>query len=162
MQKWGGIDLVLIVAGSYNEMPRGGRGRVRPADRRGRPGERGPGRPLVRSWDFHREADRVLRPGGLLAVWCYGLSTVNAEVDAAVREIYDGLLGPWWPPQRRQVDEGYRGMPFPYPELPARPWATRSKKSGLGLGLPGKKRKVEKSFFLDRSFSIFPFFPLDR
>jgi SAM-dependent methyltransferase len=72
---------------------------------------------------FSAEADRVLRPGGLLAIWCYGLSRVDAAVDAAVREIYDGLLGPHWPPQRRLVDEGYRGLPFPYPELAAPPWA---------------------------------------
>ena len=71
---------------------------------------------------FYREAARVLKPGGLLALWCYSLASVDPAVDAVVQAAYNGRLGAWWPPQRRQVDEGYRGLPFPYPELPPRPW----------------------------------------
>jgi SAM-dependent methyltransferase len=70
---------------------------------------------------FHQEADRALRPGGLLAVWAYGLAIVDAEVDGLVRDLHR-RLDPWWPPERRWVDEGYRGLPFPYPDLPTESW----------------------------------------
>lgn len=66
---------------------------------------------------FHAEVARVLRPGGLLALWAYGLSQVDADVDRLTREFY-AELDPWWPPERRHIDACYRSLAFPYPELP--------------------------------------------
>ena len=65
---------------------------------------------------FFSEADRVLRPGGVLAVWTYALMRVNPEVDARVEEFVDGPegLGSYWPPERRLVDEGYASVDFPF------------------------------------------------
>ena len=36
---------------------------------------------------FHEEVNRVLHPGGVIAVWCYGKTSVSPEVDA-VAELY--------------------------------------------------------------------------
>jgi SAM-dependent methyltransferase len=67
---------------------------------------------------FYREVDRVLRAGGVLAVWSYGVLQVEgAEVDAHIRSFYQDTVGPYWPPERRHVDEGYQRLPFPYPLL---------------------------------------------
>jgi SAM-dependent methyltransferase len=67
---------------------------------------------------FYAEAQRVLRPGGLLAVWTYGASRVGqAAIDAIVRHFYDEVVGPYWPPERRHIDTGYRDLPFPFAEL---------------------------------------------
>lgn len=66
---------------------------------------------------FYAACDRVLRPGGVLAVWSYGLCDIEAAIDAWVGELYEGVLGSYWPPERRLVEERYAGVDFPYPLL---------------------------------------------
>ncbi|MCX6956314.1 MAG: class I SAM-dependent methyltransferase [Verrucomicrobia bacterium] len=69
---------------------------------------------------FYAEVNRVLRPGGVLAVWAYGVNRVEgAAVDALVQEFYGGLLGPYWPPSRKLVETGYRTLPFHFTEIAA-------------------------------------------
>jgi SAM-dependent methyltransferase len=72
---------------------------------------------------FFAEADRVLRPGGVLAAWTYALMTVDPAVDARVVEFGDGPegLAGYWPPERKLVDEGYASIDFPFEsiEVPA-------------------------------------------
>lgn len=63
---------------------------------------------------FGTQVQRITKPGGLVAVWTYGLSIVSAEVDAVYRGLYDGTLGPWWSPERADVENGYRDLPFPF------------------------------------------------
>ncbi|NTV94708.1 MAG: class I SAM-dependent methyltransferase [Thiobacillus sp.] len=67
---------------------------------------------------FYAEARRVLKPGGLLAVWSYGVQTVEGEaVDALVQHFYREVVGPYWPPERVLVEQGYRTLDFPFAEL---------------------------------------------
>lgn len=66
---------------------------------------------------FYREVARVLQPGGLLAVWCYGLHRVTPEIDRVFDRFYAVTVGPWWPPERVEVETGYARLPFPYPEI---------------------------------------------
>lgn len=68
---------------------------------------------------FYAEAERVLRPGGVLAAWTYALPVIDAEVDATVRWFHSSRIGRYWPEGRRHVDEGYRSLPFPYAEIGA-------------------------------------------
>jgi SAM-dependent methyltransferase len=70
---------------------------------------------------FYAESDRVLRPGGLLAMWCYGLLEIDAAIDPVLSWFYADRVGRYWPPERRSVEEGYRGLPFPYEKLEAPP-----------------------------------------
>lgn len=63
---------------------------------------------------FHLEVGRVLKPGGLVAVWCYGLFSCTPAVDAVVLRLYRDRLGPWWEPERRFVEEGYASLPWPF------------------------------------------------
>jgi SAM-dependent methyltransferase len=66
---------------------------------------------------FFREARRVLRPGGVLAAWCYaGLTLSDPALDRVFHGFYEGVLGPYWPPERRLVEEGYAGVRFPFAE----------------------------------------------
>lgn len=74
---------------------------------------------------FYAEVRRVLRPGGVLAAWTYQLLRSEPAVDAVLDDFYRRVLGPHWPPERRWVDLGYRGMPFPFPDLPAPDFAIR-------------------------------------
>jgi SAM-dependent methyltransferase len=66
---------------------------------------------------FHAECRRVLRDGGLVALWTYEKFRVDPAVDAAIDRFYAEVIGPYWPPERRLVELAYRTLPFPYEEL---------------------------------------------
>jgi ubiquinone/menaquinone biosynthesis C-methylase UbiE len=67
---------------------------------------------------FYAEARRVLRPGGLLAAWAYGIDEVEGDaVNQLAQDYYANIVGPYWPPERRLVEEGYRTIPFPFAEI---------------------------------------------
>jgi len=69
---------------------------------------------------FYAEAQRVLRPDGVLAVWCYGVCEIAAACgDAHLQHFYQRVAGPYWLPERRLVEAGYRRMRFPERELTA-------------------------------------------
>lgn len=66
---------------------------------------------------FFAEAARVLVPGGSVAAWCYELCIVSPECDAAVGRLYDEIVAPFWPPERRLIEERYAGIRFPGTEI---------------------------------------------
>lgn len=66
---------------------------------------------------FMQEAARVLKPGGVLAVWCYEVFSCTPAVDAVVGKYYHETIGPYWPPERRWIEQGYTGLALPYPRL---------------------------------------------
>ncbi len=67
---------------------------------------------------FYDEVRRVSRPGALLALVSYRPTRIDdAAADPALQEFYAGIVGPYWPPERRHVDEGYASLDFPFPEL---------------------------------------------
>jgi SAM-dependent methyltransferase len=68
---------------------------------------------------FFGEVLRVVRPGGVLAVWTYALAEITPSIDAVVEELYRGHLGHYWEPERRLVENGYRNVSFPFPEMSA-------------------------------------------
>jgi ubiquinone/menaquinone biosynthesis C-methylase UbiE len=63
---------------------------------------------------FYREVNRVVAPGGLIAVWSYGATTVDARIDEVVGEFYGGTVGDFWPKERVHVERGYRDLAFPF------------------------------------------------
>lgn len=67
---------------------------------------------------FFAEVKRVAAPQALLAIWCYELAEVSEAVDEAVDRLYRGILGPYWEKERKLVEEGYRNVRVPFPELP--------------------------------------------
>ena len=70
---------------------------------------------------FYPEARRVLRKGGAIALWTYGLACVDPEIDAIVRHFYSAVIGSYWPSERRWVESAYRDLPFPSCEEVATP-----------------------------------------
>ncbi|MFM2320797.1 MAG: hypothetical protein RLZZ215_3418 [Pseudomonadota bacterium] len=69
---------------------------------------------------FYAEAERVLKPQGVLAVWTYGVLKIQQPaINALVQNFYTQILGPYWPPERAIVEKGYQTLPFPFPEFPA-------------------------------------------
>lgn len=68
---------------------------------------------------FVAEIRRVARPGALFAAWCYANCSVTPAVDAVIAHLYDDILGAYWPPERRLVDEGYASLDIPFAPINA-------------------------------------------
>lgn len=68
---------------------------------------------------FYGEVKRVLRAGGVLAVWCYGLLRVdeNKSVEHVIDHFSEVTVGPWWPPERKHIDAAYQDLPFPFERI---------------------------------------------
>jgi len=71
---------------------------------------------------FYEEVRRVVRPSGVLAVWCYELAQVSDEVDAIIGEFYKGEIGEFWPAGRRHIETAYRELSFPFESVVAPPF----------------------------------------
>lgn len=72
---------------------------------------------------FYTEVRRVVKPGGVVALWCYELMTVSEAVDPWVNYFYRTIVDPYWPPERTLVEHHYRTIPFPFPELDVPPFS---------------------------------------
>ena len=69
---------------------------------------------------FWTEARRVLRRGGVLAVWSYGVFQVDEpRIEAVCAHFYEHVVGGFWPPERRIVEAGYASLQFPFQEIAA-------------------------------------------
>src|SRR6476661_739603 len=44
---------------------------------------------------FHGEVQRVLKPGGVCAVWCYSLTRISPEIDGIVDDFYYNIVSPY-------------------------------------------------------------------
>lgn len=69
---------------------------------------------------FYSEARRVLRKGGVIAAWAYGLHEISPAVDKIVHYLYEDVLGDrYWPKERKYVEDRYETIPFPFEQIPA-------------------------------------------
>ncbi len=68
---------------------------------------------------FYAEVKRVLKPGGVIAAWTYTLLDVEAGIDELLQDFYRNVVGPYWPPERKMVDDRYRSLPFPFDPIAA-------------------------------------------
>lgn len=65
---------------------------------------------------FYAEVRRVARPNAAVALITYGVLHVEGTVDQIVQRFYHETIAPYLPAERRHVEEGYRSLPFPFPE----------------------------------------------
>ncbi|PWC31033.1 class I SAM-dependent methyltransferase [Azospirillum sp. TSO35-2] len=73
---------------------------------------------------FYAEVRRVAKPGAAVALACYALQELDDPVlDPVIETFHNGTLAPYWPADRWKVVDGYRGMAFPFRELPVPPMA---------------------------------------
>jgi ubiquinone/menaquinone biosynthesis C-methylase UbiE len=68
---------------------------------------------------FYAEAKRVLHPQGVIALWGYGRVVLPGQLDEPMEHFYEHVIGPYWPPERALIDEGYRSLAFPFDEIVA-------------------------------------------
>ncbi len=67
---------------------------------------------------FWAEVRRVLRPGGVIAAWTYGVASVDdPELTNALRTFHDEGVGAWWPVERGHVEARYVDIDFPFHRL---------------------------------------------
>jgi ubiquinone/menaquinone biosynthesis C-methylase UbiE len=71
---------------------------------------------------FVREARRVLVPGGVLAAWCYTMCRIEPAIDEVVDYHYRVTTGPYWPPERKHTENGYRTIALPIDEITVPPF----------------------------------------
>ena len=67
---------------------------------------------------FYKEAKRVLKQNGIIAVWTYDLLTISPEIDSIIKYFYN-TVGEFWPPERKFVENRYENIPFPFYKLPS-------------------------------------------
>ncbi len=65
---------------------------------------------------FYAEVRRVARPDAVLAVWCYEMHSITPKIDAIVSRLYHDIVGAYWPPERKLVENGYATLAFPFEE----------------------------------------------
>jgi ubiquinone/menaquinone biosynthesis C-methylase UbiE len=68
---------------------------------------------------FYKEVNRVARPDAIIAAWTYSLIRADPETNAVIDNFYTNIIGPYWDPERKYIDEAYTTIPFPFEELPA-------------------------------------------
>jgi SAM-dependent methyltransferase len=66
---------------------------------------------------FYAEVKRVLKSGGIIAVWGYHLFSISPDVDKLLFKYYYEILKDYWPEQFLYVDTRYSDLPFPFDEL---------------------------------------------
>lgn len=71
--------------------------------------------------EFYCDVRRVLKPGGVLALITYGTPRLEDKVEGRFSRFYRREIGPYWPAQRKLVDEGYAAIDFPFREFAAPP-----------------------------------------
>jgi SAM-dependent methyltransferase len=68
---------------------------------------------------FGTEVSRVMRPGGVLAVFSYHVGRVAPPFGEAFHRFYWDRMKPWFAPGAVLVDEGYRTLELPGTPIPA-------------------------------------------
>ena len=67
---------------------------------------------------FYTEARRVLKNNGVFAASAYNLLHVEPAVDEVVNRYYYEVVGPFWPPERKLVEQ-FADLPFPFHKVNA-------------------------------------------
>lgn len=73
-------------------------------------------------FDFERffaAVRQVAARDAVLVAWTYEAGQMDGEIGVALRRFTFETMGPYWPAQRRHVDEAYRTIPFPFERVPA-------------------------------------------
>jgi SAM-dependent methyltransferase len=76
---------------------------------------------------FFAEAARVAKPGAVFAAWSYSNCHVTQGIDAVYARLYEGIVGPYWPPERTHVEDGYARIPMPFAPITAPAFAMEAR-----------------------------------
>jgi SAM-dependent methyltransferase len=68
---------------------------------------------------FYSEVRRTGKENALLCVAGYGRPGIGEQIDRLITAFYENVVGEYWDPQRKYIDEGYKTIPFPFNEIKA-------------------------------------------
>ena len=66
---------------------------------------------------FFQEVKRVLKKDAVIAIFGYALFRSNPATNEVIQRFYKEIIGPYWPPERRYLEENYNSIPFPFNEI---------------------------------------------
>ncbi|EGD54061.1 class I SAM-dependent methyltransferase [Gordonia neofelifaecis] len=72
---------------------------------------------------FYAEARRIAADDALLALITYGVVHLDDDLAERFDVFYRDEIGPYWPPERRHVDNGYADLDFPFDRVEIPPMA---------------------------------------
>ncbi|MCP9200311.1 class I SAM-dependent methyltransferase [Gramella sp. GC03-9] len=67
--------------------------------------------------EFFAEANRCLKPGGLIVIMGYGLVRSDDRINRIIDHFYTEIIGKYWDEERKYLDNSYQSIPFPFTEL---------------------------------------------
>jgi SAM-dependent methyltransferase len=67
--------------------------------------------------NFYREAQKTLKPGGIIAVIGYDVFRINKRINILLDTFYRITTGPYWDRERKYIDDHYGSIPFPFKEI---------------------------------------------
>ncbi len=70
---------------------------------------------------FYNEVRRVLKPNGVIALWCYGFFTIAEASDGLNQSLHAFFetIDAYWSPERLLITNRYQTIDFPFLELSA-------------------------------------------
>lgn len=68
---------------------------------------------------FYEEVRRCLKPDGILVLMGYGLLFSDEKTNKVIHHFYKDIVGPYWDPERRYLEEAYQSFDFPFTEIKA-------------------------------------------
>jgi ubiquinone/menaquinone biosynthesis C-methylase UbiE len=75
----------------------------------------------LKAESFAREVKRVAKKDGIIAIWGYNIPFCDFPVvNECIEYFYKAIVGKYWDPERRFIDEEYKTVHFPYHELSGR------------------------------------------
>ena len=66
---------------------------------------------------FYTEVKRTAKNNALLCVIGYGKLEISEQIDKAITDFYDNIIGKYWDKERKYIDENYQTIPFPFDEI---------------------------------------------
>lgn len=66
---------------------------------------------------FYKEVYRTLKPEGLFVALGYGLLSISKVIDPIIDHLYKDIVGNFWEPERKYIDESYQTISFPFDEI---------------------------------------------
>lgn len=65
---------------------------------------------------FYAEAKRVLKPGGVIAVWVYGYSSISPVVNKVLND-FDNIIKSYWPAETKKAWDFETAIDFPFERI---------------------------------------------